>query len=82
MNGCFVTKPLCYFEGNLEAVRNIMFRNDVDLQIAGTTDVSNDSFCYSYHAIFLDKFRSTGLPRRAVMWFFFASELLQGPSIY
>lgn len=54
-----------------------MFRNDVDLQIAGTTDVSDDAFFYAYH-VFLDELRCTVLPQRVVTWLFFARELLQG----
>lgn len=45
MNLLFLTFEL-YLVGNLEAVRDIMFRTDVDLQIAGTTDVSNDAFSH------------------------------------
>lgn len=31
-----------------------MFRNDVDLQIAGTTDVSDDAFFYAYHVFWMN----------------------------
>lgn len=55
MNLLFLTFEL-YLVGNLEAVRDIMFRTDVDLQIAGTTDVSNDAFSHfsCYFSINLD----------------------------
>lgn len=55
-----------------------MFRTDVDLQIAGTTDVSNDTFFFSFSHLAIFSINVDGFVHwRFVTGFVFASRLLQ-----